>query len=103
MGTKLTLPVAEVFTSIHGEGHWAGTLMTFIRLAGCTVGKPMAKGLLPILSTGAQSTMCTTFDGRQFPCDTDYNMTGKWTVEELLMEIPHNVRHVCITGGEPLM
>ena len=31
----MTLRVLEIFDSIQGEGHWTGTPMTFVRLAGC--------------------------------------------------------------------
>jgi organic radical activating enzyme len=36
-------PIAEIFTSPQGEGTYSGQLQTFIRLAGCTVGKPYSK------------------------------------------------------------
>lgn len=103
-----TLPIAEIFTSIHGEGYWAGTPMTFIRLAGCTVGKLFQNnGSAPIdfprFSDGKYNFVCTTFDGRHFPCDTDYRKTGVETIEQLVDQIPSYIKHVCITGGEPLM
>lgn len=102
-----TLPIAEVFTSIHGEGYWAGTPMTFVRTAGCTVGRieyaPTSASELPILPTGRRASICTTFDGRTFPCDTDYSMTAQLTVEKIMSMIPNHIKHVCITGGEPLM
>ena len=103
-----TLPIAEVFTSIHGEGRWAGTPMTFIRLAGCTVGRVFYNnGPAPIdfprITDGKYMFECTTFDGRHFPCDTDYRKTSAQTVDELIAQIPSHIRHVCVTGGEPLM
>lgn len=102
------LPIAETFTSIHGEGSWAGTPMTFIRLAGCTVGKiaTVADDSDPafvILPDGTQAFMCTTFDGRTFPCDTNYRKTTSLDLEDILSCIPTHIKHVCITGGEPLM
>jgi 7-carboxy-7-deazaguanine synthase len=30
-------PIAEIFHSLQGEGHFVGTPMTFVRLAGCSV------------------------------------------------------------------
>lgn len=105
-----TLPIAEVFTSVHGEGAWAGTPMTFIRLAGCTVGKNVGNirsttnpPLMPILPTGNTAWECTTFDGRRFPCDTDFHKRSDQTVQQLMDQIPMRIKHVCITGGEPLM
>ncbi len=34
----LTYPVVEMFHSVQGEGHWAGTSAFFVRLGGCDVG-----------------------------------------------------------------
>jgi organic radical activating enzyme len=105
------LPIAEVFTSIHGEGAYAGTPMTFFRLAGCTVGRAWEKGKpqevhegpFALLPSGRAASICTTFDGRTFPCDTDYSKSSDQSMEDLLSQIPNGIKHVCITGGEPLM
>jgi 7-carboxy-7-deazaguanine synthase len=78
--------VAEIFDSVQGEGLWAGTAMTFIRLAGCHVGGPR----------GA----CRFADGRSFQCDTDYKARLTLAADELAARTRHH--HVCITGGEPL-
>lgn len=78
-----------------GEGLWTGTLMLFVRLAGCTVGKPI-NGSVPY-------EQCQLYDGRKFLCDTNYRLTKRLTVDEILAELPEGVKHVCITGGEPLM
>lgn len=107
-------PIAEVFTSPQGEGQYTGTMMTFVRLAGCTVGKRYPKEmyrnseigqaghlddkLLPIYTE-----MCTLYDGRTFPCDTDYQKHEKLTVDQILDRVPKDVERICITGGEPLM
>lgn len=84
-------PIAEIFTSIQGEGGKAGYLTTFIRLAGCSVGRPNAM-------TAPHET-CTRYDGVKFTCDTDFRRTEMLTPEEIVsrLESPH----VCITGGEP--
>jgi len=94
-------PIAEIFTSVQGEGQWTGTRMTFVRLAGCTVGKPYGKLDKP---NGLEiyQEKCTLWDGREFPCDTNYKKTATMTVEQILNEVGDEVR-VCITGGEPLM
>lgn len=123
-------PISEIFTSPQGEGLFAGTAMTFIRFAGCSVGKPFPKErykelphcefkcggdpdighdkncayvksantLLPIYTE-----MCTTYDGRNFECDTDYRVKERLTVPEILTRVPEGVRHICLTGGEPLV
>lgn len=96
-------PVSEVFTSPQGEGLWVGTMMHFIRLAGCSVGKPYsdatrAEGKLPVYTE-----RCTLYDDRTFACDTDYRVKQRLSVETLVSGIPRGIKHVCITGGEPLI
>lgn len=104
---KGTLPIAEMFESLQGEGQWTGTPMLFIRLAGCNVGKPakaLKVGPFPLLYTGREAMACCTWDGRIFPCDTDYNKSGTVSFEEILSQLERNkYRHVCITGGEPFL
>lgn len=97
-------PIAEVFTSPQGEGFWRGTLMTFVRLAGCTVGKPFTEQERAKVSGTLHmyQEKCTAWNGRSFPCDTNYKMSKKMTVDEIIGETK-DVPHVCITGGEPLM
>jgi len=102
------LPIAEIFSSIQGEGQWVGTPMLFVRLAGCNVGKP-ARALkitdpFPILPTGKEASVCTSWDGRSFPCDTDYGMKFKATPQTIMgMLEDSGENHICITGGEPLL
>lgn len=115
-------PIAEIFTSPQGEGVYTGTSMTFIRLAGCTVGRKFPKAKyedtfktiyherdsmsdrqervpgLPIYTE-----QCTLYDGRTFACDTDYRMKGRMDVENIFAHVPAGVEHVCISGGEPFM
>jgi 7-carboxy-7-deazaguanine synthase len=83
------LKLAEVFTSIQGEGHLTGKLMRFIRFAGCNVRTcPMH----PVNKPDA-------------PCDTDWSMSGLGDSERLAAEALAEVGPngwVCITGGEPL-
>jgi 7-carboxy-7-deazaguanine synthase len=98
-------PIAEIFTSCQGEGQYAGMLMTFIRLAGCTVGKPytqeerLQQPELFILQNYQEK--CTDWHGDSFTCDTNYKMTLKLTVSEIVREV--KAPRACLTGGEPMM
>lgn len=112
------LPIAEIFTSPQGEGVWSGTRMTFIRTAGCTVGKPFPKeryemkfkdvgpGLRDVVHTTPLPIyveQCTLYDGRNFACDTDYRVKARMLPNEVIKHIPPGTRFICLTGGEPLM
>jgi 7-carboxy-7-deazaguanine synthase len=71
--------LTETFVSIQGEADAVGWPTLFIRLTGCPL--------------------------RCVYCDTQYSFHGgAWkTVEELLdLARGSGVRHVCVTGGEPL-
>jgi len=73
------LKITEVFLSLQGETSLAGWPTVFIRLTGCPL--------------------------RCQYCDTAYAFHGgQWrSLDELLKETAsHGVRHVCVTGGEPL-
>lgn len=128
-----TYPVSEYFVSPQGEGVHSGVLMFFLRLAGCTVGKPFPKERYVVVkhceftcggdpdighsstcayAKSASATIfvlpvyteeCHLYDGRKFPCDTDYRVKERLTPRQILEEIPKNVKDICITGGEPLM
>ncbi len=77
-----SLPIAETFVSIQGEGKLTGTPSWFVRVAGCNL-------------------RCTW-------CDTPY---ASWSpqgehhsIEDLLAEAQgHGVRHAVLTGGEPMI
>jgi 7-carboxy-7-deazaguanine synthase len=93
-------PLSETFCSPQGEGLYAGAMMQFVRLAGCSVGKKIApayRGELPVYTE-----KCTTHDGREFLCDTDFRTKRLMTAREIIEEIPEGVERICITGGEPL-
>lgn len=110
-------PIAEMFDSWQGEGVYAGTPMFFIRLAGCTVGKPYPKERYEERYEERYSTdtterplhlpiyteKCTLYDGREFPCDTDYRVTERLSEQDIMERIPPETWRVCITGGEPTM
>ncbi|MDE2155822.1 MAG: 7-carboxy-7-deazaguanine synthase QueE [Xanthomonadaceae bacterium] len=78
-GTAGRLRVAEIFHSIQGEADAIGWRTVFVRLTGCPL--------------------------RCVWCDTEYAFHGgDWrTIGDILAEVAsHGVRHVCVTGGEPL-
>jgi len=100
-----TYPIAEIFTAPHGEAFWQGQVMMFIRLAGCNVGKPISSFLAPPVDVEQFPVIheiCTAWDGTTFECDTNYKMSEKLTVSEIVSRIT-NEDHICITGGEPFM
>lgn len=74
--------IAEVFTSLQGEGLLAGTPSTFVRSSGCNL--------------------------RCRWCDTPFTSWRpegeEWTVERIVEAVEERgVRHVVLTGGEPLV
>jgi 7-carboxy-7-deazaguanine synthase len=73
------LRITEIFLSLQGEARDAGWPTVFVRLTGCPL--------------------------RCQYCDTAYAFHGgEWRgIDEILAEVEsHGVRHVCVTGGEPL-
>lgn len=105
---EMIYPVSEMFLSPQGEGMFAGVMMWFIRLAGCTVGKPFPKEMYSGLGEMSPqfpiyTEKCTLYDGREFPCDTDYRVNSRLPTANILDAIPGDIERVCITGGEPLM
>jgi 7-carboxy-7-deazaguanine synthase len=73
------LKITETFVSIQGEADAVGWPTLFIRLTGCPL--------------------------RCVYCDTQYSFYGgEWQTVDALLEVARNsgVRHVCVTGGEPL-
>jgi 7-carboxy-7-deazaguanine synthase len=103
-------PIAETFVSPQGEGRNTGTLMQFIRFAGCTVGKPYKEHERPYKDDNPEDVLpiyyekCTIWDGRSFTCDTDFRVKERKTAKELVdWALSHDVEVVLFTGGEPLM
>jgi 7-carboxy-7-deazaguanine synthase len=73
------LKLTEVFLSIQGEADTVGWPTVFVRLTGCPL-------------------RCTY-------CDTEYAFYGgEWHEQEAVLKevASYGVKHVCVTGGEPL-
>ena len=73
------LRLTEIFLSLQGESRSVGWPTVFVRLTGCPL--------------------------RCQYCDTAYAFHGGdwWDMDAILAEVArHGVRHVCVTGGEPL-
>ena len=73
------LRLTEIFLSVQGEARSVGWPTVFVRLTGCPL--------------------------RCQYCDTAYAFHGGewWEMAAILAEVgKHGVRHVCVTGGEPL-
>ena len=73
------LRITEIFLSLQGEADAVGWPTVFVRLTGCPL--------------------------RCHYCDTEYAFTGGewWYLDAILEKVAgFGVRHVCVTGGEPL-
>ena len=73
------LRLTEIFLSVQGEARSVGWPTVFVRLTGCPL--------------------------RCLYCDTAYAFHGGqwWDMDTILAEVArYGVRHVCVTGGEPL-
>ncbi|MEO7774976.1 MAG: 7-carboxy-7-deazaguanine synthase QueE [Steroidobacteraceae bacterium] len=73
------LKITEIFHSLQGEADTAGIPTVFVRLTGCPL--------------------------RCRYCDTAYAFQGGdwWTIDDVVARVrDFAVRHVCVTGGEPL-
>ncbi|MEN5287142.1 MULTISPECIES: 7-carboxy-7-deazaguanine synthase QueE [Stenotrophomonas] len=73
------LKITEIFTSLQGEADTAGWPTVFVRLTGCPL--------------------------RCQYCDTAYAFHGGtwWDIDDIVAHVQaQGVRHVCVTGGEPL-
>jgi len=72
--------VYSIFKSIQGEGRTMGAPTTFVRTSGCPL-------------------RCTYCDTKQA-----YDEGSVMSIEAIVKEVKkHRARHVCITGGEPLV
>ncbi len=97
-------PIAEIFESICGEGRWTGKKMTFIRMAGCNVGRPYTAAARETLGLQTYQHRCGDALGGSFACDTDYRVRQNLTMDEILVhELVRGRNTILLTGGEPLM
>ncbi|MCM1142149.1 MAG: 7-carboxy-7-deazaguanine synthase QueE, partial [Muribaculum sp.] len=70
--------INEIFYSLQGEGHFAGTPAVFVRFAGCNLQCPF--------------------------CDTDFHSFTTMSIDEVMNEIKkYPARRVVLTGGEPTL
>lgn len=75
----MALRITEIFYSLQGESTTSGYPTVFVRLTGCPL--------------------------RCVYCDTSYAFKGgqKLSLDEVVAQVQsHGVKHVCVTGGEPL-
>lgn len=71
-------PIAEIFSSIQGEGYWAGTPAVFLRFAGCNL-------------------RCSW-------CDTNHRMTQTLTEKGIRQQVEqYTPNFLVLTGGEPTL
>ncbi|GMX61070.1 7-carboxy-7-deazaguanine synthase QueE [Paenibacillus elgii] len=79
----IRLPMVEIFETVEGEGTRAGFPTVFVRLFGCNL----------------RCTWCDTKYSYP-PAEAEFTMT----IEEIVAEAArYRSRHVCLTGGEPLL
>ena len=106
MGSRPTIyKVAERFLSVKGEGVHTGVPMAFLRLAQCPVGGP--------------NGICTSWNGKEFKCDTgasyksvrsntewhSYNEVNETLTADKIWKwvVSSGHKHLVVTGGEPLI
>lgn len=90
--------VAEVFTSIQGEGAYTGTPAAFIRLHGCSVGCPWCDTAYSWKEPPhpVDFAALTTAEPEQaLVASVDVTALVAWVREQ-------GIEHIVLTGGEPL-
>ncbi|TVY08283.1 7-carboxy-7-deazaguanine synthase QueE [Paenibacillus cremeus] len=80
---NIKLPMVEIFETVEGEGTRAGFPTVFVRLFGCNL----------------RCTWCDTKYSYP-PAESEFVMT----IDEIVQEATkYRAKHLCLTGGEPLM
>ncbi len=90
--------ICEVYTSVQGEGPNTGSPITFVRFGGCNLRCPgWGTGTLP---DGTVVEGCDTVFAVHPQWRESWTKTDPSSVRAL---IPVSPKHVCLTGGEPLI
>lgn len=80
---SIRIPMVEIYETVEGEGTRAGYPTVFVRLYGCNL-------------------RCTWCDTKySYP---PYEASNTMTIGEIVEQVStYRARHICVTGGEPLM
>lgn len=108
--TSASLPVAETFYSIQGEGPHAGTPAVFLRTGGCN----LLCGAPPDPDRSQDELEPNAEAGATWVCDTieTWRSADEWTIDDLLTHweargwldrLRSGGAHLVITGGEPML
>lgn len=95
----MSYSVVEVFRTLQGEGFHAGRASVFVRFAACNLWS----------GNDEHRERDATKHGAECPrwCDTDFRKGRRYEAEELAEHVHDlagdDVRHIVITGGEPLL
>lgn len=99
----LTAPVAEVFSSIQGEGLLAGTRQVFVRLRGCDLGCPWCD-TPAARETEGPCVAEVTPGGATETLDNPLTVAQVAELVRRLVEAEDGLHHsIALTGGEPLL
>ena len=90
---RLSYLVKSIFDTIQGEGYYAGTPATFVRLAACNLWSGHEKDRQR--DHERNEAECPQW------CDTDFVGGELFEADEILARVNH--KHIVITGGEPLL
>lgn len=109
-----TIPVAEMFFSVQGEGPNAGVPAVFLRLAHCNLSCGVEQENLPATDAPQEEYEERQSDDADWVCDTLAvwrEPEGRYTPEELVeewegrgfLDALRNGAHIILTGGEPTL